>query len=98
MSVPTLARRVPVEDDGRRVEPLSATVSYEDDGEKTAIFRVWTEEDARACRLCPVCTAMQGPPAVIGHDGEQAPGAVCVVRVAGIVESESAPLFSTHGL
>jgi hypothetical protein len=51
----------------------------------TTIIRRWRTAQARACRLCPKgeCTAQ------FAHDGQ----AVCVVKVAGEFDAESAAIF-----
>jgi hypothetical protein len=51
----------------------------------TTIIRRWRATQARACRLCP----KEGCTAQFAHDGQ----AVCIVKVAGEFDAESAAIF-----
>lgn len=65
-----------------------AAIATEDGGTLSAVNRVWREDDAARCRLCPKCVRvhLQGTTT-----------AVCTVAVHAHVDPESAALFTLRG-
>lgn len=67
--------------------PIQTVSAIDDTGPwpVTTIIRRWRTPQAKACRLCPraACTAQHA------HDGQS----LCIVKVAGEFDAESASVF-----
>lgn len=65
-----------------------AAIGTDDGGPLTAVNRVWRDDDASRCQLCPRCVRVHL---------EGTTTAVCTVAVNAHVDPESAALFSLRG-